>query len=406
MSEYQYYEFRSIDQALTPAQMKEVRGLSTRAEVTNRSFSVTYSYSDFRGNPRQMMERYYDAHVYVSNFGNMILMLRLPLDVISGDAISPYTSEDALDWWTTEEHIILEWQLNEDEGGDWVDGEGWIDRLVPLRDELIRGDYRSLYIGWLASFAGGSSEEDEEYEEEEDGDDADEELETYEDDFIPYSRRNEPPVPAGLDSITAAQAALAEFLGVSLDLIRAASAKSPKAPVLAESTQKVSEWVAGLPEQEVRAYIERVVRGEATRVQTELQSRFFRSENAGGAPSKATSVGKPRTAADLVKLADQTEQERKLKEQRERDHKRHTYLVSLVPRFADLWLEVNALAAEQKASSYDRACALLVDLRAAYSETGRRPEFDVQFERFLGKYSRSAALVRRLKDAEMTPKEG
>jgi len=145
MSEYQYYEFRAIDQALTPAQMKEVRGISTRAEVTNRSFSVTYSYSDFRGNPRRMMERNYDAHVYVSNFGNMILMLRLPLHVISDDAISPYASQDALDWWTTEEHIILEWQLNEDEGGDWVDGEGWIDRLVPLRDEFAGAGGARLY---------------------------------------------------------------------------------------------------------------------------------------------------------------------------------------------------------------------------------------------------------------------
>jgi hypothetical protein len=27
---------------------------------------------------------------------------------------------------------------------------GWMARLMPLRDELLRGDLRALYLGWLA----------------------------------------------------------------------------------------------------------------------------------------------------------------------------------------------------------------------------------------------------------------
>jgi len=405
MSEYQYYEFRAIDQALAPEQLKEVRALSSRAEVTARSFTNTYNFGDFRGNPRRLMERYYDAHIYVSNFGNMHFMLRLPLDVISDESIAPYASEDALDWWTTDAHTILDWQLNEDEGGEWIDGDGWMDRLLPLRDELVRGDYRSLYIGWLASFAGGSADEDEddEYEEEEQDEEGDED-EDPEDDFIPNSRRKEPPVPAGLGSLTDAQSALAEFLGISGDLIRAAAEKSPKTSFPADSEKNVSEWVARLPDQEVRALIERVVHGDGTRVQTELQSRFYRFGNEGKEHAQTKAGGSRRTAADLLKLADQAEHERKQKEQSERDRKRHAYLVSLVPRFEDLWLEVNSLAEEQKASPYNRACALLVDLRAAYSQAERRAEFDAEFARFLEKHSRSTALVRRLKEANLMPK--
>ncbi|MCW3051059.1 MAG: uncharacterized protein JWN14_229, partial [Chthonomonadales bacterium] len=161
MSEYQYYEFRAIDQALTPEQMKEVRALSSRAEVTTRSFTNTYNYGDFGGNPRRMMERYYDAYVYVSNFGSLHFMLRLPRNVIADEMLALYSVEDALDWWTTDTHSILDWQLNEDGGGDWIEGEGWMDRLLPLRDELIRGDYRALYIGWLSSVY-QSQEDDEE----------------------------------------------------------------------------------------------------------------------------------------------------------------------------------------------------------------------------------------------------
>jgi hypothetical protein len=34
------------------------------------------------------------------------------------------------------------------------DGRGWMARLVPVRDELLRGNLRSLYIGWVAGVAG------------------------------------------------------------------------------------------------------------------------------------------------------------------------------------------------------------------------------------------------------------
>ena len=42
MSEYQYYEFRAIERPLTPEQMRELRTLSSRAEITSSSFTNTY----------------------------------------------------------------------------------------------------------------------------------------------------------------------------------------------------------------------------------------------------------------------------------------------------------------------------------------------------------------------------
>jgi hypothetical protein len=36
------------------------------------------------------------------------------------------------------------------------DGRGWMARLAPVRDELLRGDIRSLYIGWLAASPGSN----------------------------------------------------------------------------------------------------------------------------------------------------------------------------------------------------------------------------------------------------------
>src|SRR5690242_14235931 len=78
MSEYQFYEFRAVDRPLTPEETASLRKLSSRAEITPTRLEVTYNYGDFRGNPHELMKQYFDAHVYVSNFGFLTFMLRLP----------------------------------------------------------------------------------------------------------------------------------------------------------------------------------------------------------------------------------------------------------------------------------------------------------------------------------------
>jgi len=51
--------------------------------------------------------------------------------------------------------------LSEEEGrGEWVEGEGILASLLPLRDDLARGDLRSLYLGWLRSAQKGALADD------------------------------------------------------------------------------------------------------------------------------------------------------------------------------------------------------------------------------------------------------
>jgi len=46
MSEFQYYEFRGLDRSLTQGEMRELRAISTRAEITPTSFVNTYEWGD------------------------------------------------------------------------------------------------------------------------------------------------------------------------------------------------------------------------------------------------------------------------------------------------------------------------------------------------------------------------
>src|SRR5438105_15736304 len=88
MSEYQYYEFRTIDRPLKQREMDDLRELSTRAEITPTSFTNTYNFGNFRGRPETLMERYFDAFVYVANWGTNRLMFRIPRRFIDVKAAS------------------------------------------------------------------------------------------------------------------------------------------------------------------------------------------------------------------------------------------------------------------------------------------------------------------------------
>src|SRR5215212_2579276 len=76
MSEYQYYEFTAVDRPLTTREQSELRSLSTRADITATSFVNTYEWGDFKGDPLTLMKRYFDAHLYLANWGTRQLMLR------------------------------------------------------------------------------------------------------------------------------------------------------------------------------------------------------------------------------------------------------------------------------------------------------------------------------------------
>jgi hypothetical protein len=151
MSEYQYYEFLAVDRPLDERQQAEVRALSTRARVTATSFTNEYHWGNFRGDPRKMMERYYDAHLYLTNWGTHQVMLRLPRALLSLQAAEQYCIDPHVAAWASGEHLVLD-LVSEDESGDWVEGaQDSLSAIVGVRAELATGDVRPLYLAWLAN---------------------------------------------------------------------------------------------------------------------------------------------------------------------------------------------------------------------------------------------------------------
>jgi hypothetical protein len=144
MSEYQYYEFRAIDRPLNSKQMDELRALSTRAEITPTSFTNTYNWGDFKGDPATLMDRYFDAFVYVANWGTHRLMLRIPRRFLDVDSAREFSDGEVVSLTAKKEHVVLVFSSHDEEGDGWTEGEHWMPSLVSIRDELMRGDLRAL----------------------------------------------------------------------------------------------------------------------------------------------------------------------------------------------------------------------------------------------------------------------
>src|SRR5690606_16927294 len=138
-----------------------------------------------------------------------------------------YAPEDPVRSWFHGEHTIIEViTFADDYLGPWDDGPGWIDRLRPVRDELMQGDLRPLYLCWLIWLYNVV-------------------IDDVEDTTV------EPPVPDGLGQLSPAQEALVEFLRIDHDLLAvAAECSKPLTLAAAPSETDMRAWLAGLPEQQ------------------------------------------------------------------------------------------------------------------------------------------------------------
>lgn len=386
MSEYQYYEFLAIDRPLDNDEQAEIRSLSTRARITATSFVNEYHWGDFKGDPNRLMERYYDAHLYVANWGTHRVMFRVPCDLLDPDVVEDYRVGEQVSAWITNEFGVLGF-TSEDHAGEFefdYDAEALLSAIVGVRAELAAGDLRPLYLGWLAAY--GAWERDEDVFDR----DADDDL--------------EPPVPPGLATLTAAQRALADFLRLDDDLLMIAAQTSPQLEAIADDPDDLATWVTHLPVTEKNQLLRRVVEGEAAKVRMELLCRFRRDT----APTMPTPTR--RTVACLLDDAARrrAEGQRRVAAQRAEDDTRREQpralarerrLEELADEEGAAWSRVDALIATRKPAEYDAAVTLLTDLQALAEREDHFDTFTLRTIALRQTHARKPSLIERLNQA-------
>ncbi len=372
MSEYQYYEFAAIDGPISDEGLRYARGCSSRANVSRVRWQNTYTFGDFHGSVDTLL-KYYDAHFYLANWGTVRLGLAFPKGAIAPEAIQPYPRggeryEDTLTVKEIGNRCIIWWERNEEGGWGWTEGEGLIDQLIGVREELMRGDYRALFLGWLADF------DPDEWRDPEDG------------------AVVMPPIPAGLEHLSPALAALITHFPVDPDALAVAAGLSqPGTP----DRIPIATVLERLSVSEMRALLARVAEGGGSGVMAELNRLTY--------PRVQIPVGHAMRCTDFAAKTIETREARRKEEaeaaaaKRQREAElRKQHLASIMQRADSIWSGLDPLMDQKIASAYDQAAAQLQELRDAYAHAGDIGGFQQKLTGFRLRYSNRPAMLRRI----------
>jgi hypothetical protein len=380
MSEYQYYEFQAIDRPLSREEIQTLRGFSTRARITTTSFTNEYSFGSFKGDADMWMVKYFDAFVHVANWGTRLLMFRLPVRLLSAETVRLYARgrgkfSDPLTVSIHGAHVVLRFCSHEDENwGGAIQGDGLLGDLVGIRAELASGDFRSLYLAWLRGIQRGEPE-----------------------------AGTEPPVPAGLNSLSPALVSLIDILEVDPDLFSAAASASPDLVVPTQDRAALERWVAGLPAPEKNDLLMRVLDGNEGQIGVELRNRFAQ----GRSNESPKPTARPRTTGDLLSAAkrirtsrEQEDARRAAEEEarrvRETAAARERHLELLATRVPQAWVKVEELVSTRQAKTYAEAVQMLLDLREIAARRHAGPDFDRRLAEIRAAHAKKRAFIERL----------
>ncbi|MFC1743661.1 hypothetical protein ACFL35_06675 [Candidatus Riflebacteria bacterium] len=370
MSEYQYYEFVSVDKPLSQKEMKQLRSISTRARITPSGFVNEYNWGDLSASPVELMKKYFDAHFYYANWGTIVFMVRLPEDLLLPETVSSFVCEWSLDIKKFKKHWLITWSLDEPEIYDTFFQEGMasLSSLLPIRQELLEGDLRSLYIGWLACVSRN----------------------------LIAKEVKEPIVMPGFGNLTAPQQVLADILEVEPDL-QGASHGIPPENKLEDEKERFELWLKSQSKEKFVAFAKNVVLGNSARAKINLRKEYYEWRN------KKKPGLKERTVKQLQTLAEKAKRERIKREKKahkkaetKRKRERKNYLSSLAKNYAKVWKETNKLASAGTGSAYDKTCDLIKDLAEAYNTFDTRESFDSALAKFMKKNQKRPALTKRL----------
>ncbi len=392
MSEYQYYEFVVVDRPLTQQQQLELRSKSSRATISSGSFVNEYHWGDLKGDPLDWMQRYFDAHVYSANWGSCRLMLRLPRETLEAGLLTPFVTPSAsgtrmgfsqiFSALENAEHWILDWDFNDDSGDCerfWSrdDGPGWMGRLLPLRDELLRGDTRPLYLGWLARVSTGEFD--------------DHEL--------------EPPLPAGLSTLSPAQQALAEFLLIDPDWLDAASDGSPALPAweAGQEDADLEPWLLEQTETDMRATLRLLLTGRSLEAERSVRGAYLawrRPRLVAPAQPERRRIAQIRAGVASVR-AQRLEDERLAREAKAARERAEyaTILDRLVQEAPQVWQEIDATVQRGTGSAYEQAFKLLTTLAEALKQAGQEAGFRHDLSQLLARHGHRPAWMKRIEKA-------
>ena len=382
MSEYQYYEFLAIDRPLTAAQVDEVGNYSTRAAITPTSFINEYNYGGgFRGNTDEFLTKYFDAMVYITNWGTHQFAFRVPKNLIDLKAVEPYCTDRIFDVRPAGAYYIFDITLEEDEGGEWEEGSGYMASLAGIRAEVISGDRRPLFIAWLADLQMEVIDPDEPM----------------------------PPIPPGLRKLTASQQSLVDFLKIDHQLVRMVAATSTDAPAI--PAFDIGAALARIPVADKDAWLKELIESDdphaGLRIKLKLKAAVLpRAESTDSNSNIKAGELLERYKSYTRELDEQLRLQNEMKRKNEAAKAaaaRGEHLDRLAKNIPAAWRNIDQMIGLKSQEGYRQAVEVIKDLR----DLSRRPRgdaagFAAQLSNRLADHARKGRFVEMVQKAGLS----
>ena len=399
MSEYQRYEFMVADRPLSRGELEEVRRLSSHIEASSSHALIEYHWGDFKHDPLDVLRQFFDSFLYWANWGAPQLAFRFPRGVLPANLLDGYDLEDFATFTRHSECDILDIHFGEMTGPmEWVEYE--LGSLMPVREELMDGDLRALYIVWLASRSPAANGY---YDEDDYGDFSDfggfsqpAMYDRYDEDEDESDENSGPPVPPGFGALTAAQQALTELLRVPSEMLKAAARHSTKvAPQSTAADEDVAGLIELLPEARRREYLARLTRNEPGLSRLLISElRALRPDSATNIPSSGEQVSFTQLRAESDEIRQEIERAKREREERARQQRRQ----EVHDHQDTFWRQANDAVERGSGAGYDQATQLLMEMREVAGHFDEVEAFERNFRDWVEPHLRRRSLIKRLQD--------
>lgn len=363
MSEYQYIQFRAVDRSLTDKELAYAEKQSTRAEISRREFTNQYNYSSFRGNVSGLLRRGYDVFLEYTNYGNRTLKLRLPFGLPFDRKLTKQFLDKHLLRWEPDSKGkagILSMQPYLEMPDQIWEFDRYMEQAIALRNLLITGDLRALYLCWLFVAA---------------------------DENNGWDEAIEPPIPLGLEQIENDFAELFLFFDLDPLVVRAAAAENlatgtkaskalPDVAKLPNLKDRIATWTKSLSATDARNVVSRFLSEDESSVKAELLAELPSTNDAVSwqTVEMNRNFKKLVEAADLLREKQNDKDEKKaaakVKRAEAKKKKEREKRMAKMIRNPQKWLEESESLVEARGTqNYEQAAEILAELQEALSNS-------------------------------------
>ncbi len=338
MSSPSHHQGLVLEGSLSVRELNALRTIAPHAVITPTYFSCNQPLH-LRSDLSTFVSRYFDLLIAISRLGNHRLLQRLPMTVLDPVLLMSYCVGKSVQAHERGSYWIIDFISPQRTHDGAMPSEGWAKTLAPLRHDLLHGDWRVMYLGWL--------------------------LAVQHQELDPTTQ--EPPVPAALGQLSKPLQDMATFLRIDSDLVAVAAQRSTA--TLVPTPSQLGQWIAELPITDKN----QVILEWLTDHDRYLRARLLQRCQADQLRSLKRTMP-ARTVGELQRAAEHYRQERqrRYQEQQSRLQARHSaeqqaardsYLNELAQQQASIWQTVDTLVSARQAKTYNIAAMLIKDLR-------------------------------------------